>query len=197
MNLNEEIKFIEESKKKNYLFISPRVIQGGATLVSDYETLDLYKSMDDNTLEFAKKEIIDLITSANSNKEKTNSYLDFNLIFCGDFNDLPSDLGNPIDFIINNKDKIVAVYRYIKDTEYRKSFISFEQIETVYKYGYIYLNFAKLLEEFDKNNIEYKIDTSNDRYIPGIYRDNTSTRFVISYNPKKENKHQLKKIMPQ
>ena len=25
----------------------------------------------------------------------------------------------------------------------------------------------------------------------------TSTRFVISYNPKKENKHQLKKIKPQ
>ena len=38
MTLEEKAKFIEESKEKNYLFISPRIIKGGATLVGSYET---------------------------------------------------------------------------------------------------------------------------------------------------------------
>lgn len=49
MTLEEKAKFIEESKEKNYLFISPRIIKGGATLVGSYETLELYESMDENT----------------------------------------------------------------------------------------------------------------------------------------------------
>ena len=45
MTLEEKAKFIEKSKEENYLFISPRIIQGGATLVGSYETLELYESM--------------------------------------------------------------------------------------------------------------------------------------------------------
>ena len=49
MTLEEKVKFIEESKEKNYLFISPKIIQGGAKLVSSYETLELYENIDENT----------------------------------------------------------------------------------------------------------------------------------------------------
>lgn len=57
MTLEEKAKFIEKSKEENYLFISPRIIQGGATLVGSYETLELYESMGENTKKFAEKEI--------------------------------------------------------------------------------------------------------------------------------------------
>ena len=198
MALEEKIKFIEESKEKNYLYISPRIIKGGATLVSSYETLELYRNMDDNTSNFAKKEIVNLISKANYNNDEAKSYLDFNLIFCGDFNDLPNDINSPIDFIMNNKEKIVAVYKYVKDTEEREFFIGFKQTETIYKYGYLYLNLAKLLKEFAKNNIKYEIDTKTDKYTPSLYRDDTSTKFVISYSLENkldsEKGHQLKKI---
>lgn len=196
MNLEEKKEFIKVSKEKNYLYISPRIIKGGATLVDNYETLELYENMDDNTSKFAEKEIINLISNANNNNKEVKNYLDFNLIFCEDFNDLPNDMGNAIDFIMNNKERIVAVYRYIKDIEQRNFFVGFPQTENNYKYGYLYLNLAKLLEEFDKNNIKYEIDTTVDRYTPSLYRDDASTKFVISYNLEKDNKkrHQLKKV---
>lgn len=114
MTLEEKAKLIEESKEKNYLFISPRIIQGGATLVGSYETLELYESMDDNTTKFVEKEVVNLISNANYNNEEVKDYLNFNLVFCGDFDDLPNDMGSPIDFIMNNKERIVAVYRYVK-----------------------------------------------------------------------------------
>lgn len=186
MTLEEKTKFIEENKEKNYLLISPRMIRGGATLVKDYKTLELYESMDDNTSKFAEKEIVNLISDANYKNEEAKSHLNFSLIFCGGFNDLPNDMGNTTDFIINNKKRIVAVYRYVKGTEEREFFVGFAQTETIYKYGYLYLSLAKLLEEFDKYNIKYEIDTTVDRYTPSLYGDNTSTKFVISYSPKKE-----------
>ncbi|MGN1268543.1 MAG: hypothetical protein ACI4U0_03485 [Candidatus Aphodocola sp.] len=198
MTLEEKIKFIEENKEKNYLYISPRIIQGGATLIDSYESLELYENMDDNTSKFAEKEIVNLISDANYNNEEAKSYLDFNLIFCGDFDDLPNGMGSLIDFIINSKERIVAVYRYVRDTEQRNFFVGFAQTETIYKYGYLYLSLAKLLEEFEKNNIKYEIDTTLDRYTPSLYRDDKSTKFVISYNPQKklesENGNQLKKV---
>ena len=198
MTLEEETKFIIESKEKNYLFVSLKTIQGGATLVGNYEALELYESMDDNTSKFAEKEIVNLISNANYNKEEAKSYLDFNLIFCGDFDDLPNNIGSPIEFIMNNKERIVAVYKYVKDIEQREFFVGFSQTETIYKYGYLYLNLAKLLEEFSKSNVKYEIDTTVDRYTSSLYRDDTSTKFVISYSPKKELEiekgHQLKKV---
>ncbi len=198
MTLEEKAKFIEESKDKNYLFISPRIIQGGATLVGSYEALKLYESMDENTKKFAEKEIVNLISNANYNNEEAKDYLNFNLVFCGDFDDLPNDMGSLIDFIMKNKEKIVAVYRYVKSTEQREFFVGFAQSETIYNYGYLYLSLAKLLEEFEKNNVKYEIDPTEDRFTPALYRDDTATRFVISYSPKKEIEsekgHQLKKV---
>ena len=198
MSLEEKAKFIEKSKEKNYLFISPRIIKGGATLVGSYETLELYESMDENTKKFAEKEIVNLISSANYNDKEAKDYLNFNLIFFGDFDDLPNDMGSPIDFIMKNKERIVAVYRYVKSTEQREFFVGFAQSETIYNYGYLYLSLAKLLEEFEKNDVKYEIDTTVDRFAPAMYRDDTATRFAISYSPKKEIEsekgHQLKKV---
>ena len=186
MTLEEKAKFIEESKEKNYLFISPKIIKGGATLVGSYEALELYEK------------IVNLMSNANYNNKEDKNHLKFNLVFCGDFADLPNDMGSPIDFIMKNKERIVAVYRYVKSTEEREFFIGFSQSETIYNYGYLYLSLAKLLEEFEKNNVKYEIDTTEDRFTPALYRDDTATRFAISYSPKKEIEsekgHQLKKI---
>lgn len=111
---------------------------------------------------------------------------------------MPNKIGNINKFITNNKERMVAVYRYVKSTEQRKFFVGFAQSETLYKYGYLYLNLAKLLEEFEKNNVKYEIDTTVDRFTPSIYRDDINTRFKISYNPKKEiqseKEPQLKKV---
>lgn len=198
MTLEEKAKFIEESKEKNYLFISPKIIKGGATLVESYEELKLYENMDENTKKIAEKEIVNLISNANYSNEEASNYLNFNLVFCGDFDDLPDDMGSPIDFIMKNKERIVAVYRYVKSTEERDFFVGFAQSETIDNYGYLYLSLAKLLEEFEKNNVKYEIDTTQDRFTPALYRDDTATRFVINYSPKKgiesEKGHQLKKV---
>ena len=185
-------------EEKNYLYISPSIIKGGARLISNYDTLKLYENIDDNTSKFAKKEIVNLISKTNYNNEEAKRYLNFNLIFCGDFDDLPNNMGSPIDFIMNNKERIVAVYKYVKDTEQREFFIGFSQTETIYKYGYLYLSLAKLLEEFNKNKVKYEIDTTVDKNTSSFYRDDTSTKFAISYSLENklesEKGNQLKKV---
>ena len=174
------------------------MIRGGATLIESYEDLELYEHMDENTLKFAEKEIVNLISNAEYNNQEEKSYLDFNLIFCGDFDDLTNDLGSLTAFIINNKDKIVAVYRYIKETKTKEYFVGLTQTETINKYGYLYLSLEKLLTKFEENNVKYEVDTPINRYTSSIYRDDTSTRFIISYTPQKNLKnneeHQLKKV---
>ena len=154
--------------------------------------------MDENTKKFAEKEIYNLISNANYNNEYEKNYLNFIQFFCGDFDNLPNDMGSSIDFMMKNKERIVAVYKYVKSTEQRESFIGFTQSKTIYNYGYLYLNLTKLLEEFKKNNVKYKIDTTEDRFTPTpvLYRNDAATRFAISYGPKKEIEkgHQLKKI---
>lgn len=186
MTLDEKVKIIEEGKEKDYLFISPRIIKPGAKLVENYETLNLYEKMEENTKKFAENVVVDLILNANYTGEEVKRYLSFYLIFCGGFNDLPDDMGNMMDFLEQNKDRIVAVCRGLKDTEQRNFFVGFLQSETVNNYYYFYLNLAKLFEEFDKNNIKYDIDFKIDRSINALYRDDSVTRFVVSCSPKKE-----------
>ena len=60
MTLEEKTKFIEESKEKNYLFISPKIIKGGATLVGSYEALELYEKSANYGLEEAKAKLEEL-----------------------------------------------------------------------------------------------------------------------------------------
>ena len=79
MTLEKKAKFIKKSKEKNYLYISPKIIKGGATLVESYETLELYENMDKNTKKFAEKEIVNLISNANYYNKEVKNYLNFNL----------------------------------------------------------------------------------------------------------------------
>ena len=81
MSLEEKAKFIEKSKEKNYLFISPRIIQGGATLVGSYEELELYENMDENTKKIAEKEIVNLFSDANYKDKEVDKCLNLTLIF--------------------------------------------------------------------------------------------------------------------
>ena len=55
MTLDEKVKIIEEGKEKDYLFISPRIIKPGAKLVENYETLNLYEKMAENTKKICRK----------------------------------------------------------------------------------------------------------------------------------------------
>lgn len=182
MTLEEKAKFIIERQKNNYMFISPRFIQGGATLVNSYKTLQLYEHMDENTEKFAEEEIFNLILKANYSNETEKNYLDFDLIYCGDSDDLLHNRDNNIDFIMNNRDSIVAVYRYAKSAD--RSFIDLVKSDTIYSYDYLYLSLTKLLDEFEQNNVKYEIGTIYDRFVPDC--EDHSTRFVISYCPTKE-----------
>ena len=194
MTLQEKIKFIEQEKRKKYLYISPEITQGGARLIGSDESLELYEKMDENTLKFAEKEITNLIIKANRNNGEAKDYLKFDLLFCGGFDDLPNDMDNNISIIMNNKEKIVAVYRYVKSTEQREFFLTFAQSQTIYNYGYLYLSLAKLLELFEKNNVNYKIDTTEEDFNSSM---DISTNFVISYSPDKkmEDDYQVKKLI--
>lgn len=180
----------EKRKGKNFLFISPKIIRGGARLIDSDKDEELYENMNDNTLKFAEEVIYQLITDAN-NKDESNRYFNFNLIFCGDFNDLDSDIENPIELIMHHKDKIVAVYKFVNSTEERKFFIGVMQTETIYKYGYLYFSLAKLLEIFDKNGIACEIDFN------ALSKDDTSTRFLIRYSKKNKLENEGVKTIPE
>ena len=180
---------INDFKDLKYLYISPRIIQNGAKLVNDEESLELYKKIEENTIKFAEKLIVDLASSAYYKRQEVEDYLKLKLIFCGDFDDLADKSLNSIDLIFDNKDKIIALYNYAKNSEFKHFFECFPQTETINDHGYIYISFSRLLEEFDKNNIDYEIDINVDRYASLLNKDAMSTIFVIKYNPIKENKN--------
>lgn len=180
MNLEEKIKFIVESKGKHYLVISPEFIGEGLPLFTTCKGLKLYENMEENTKKFAEEKIVNLISEAQYKDKEEKDELIFKLFFCGGHDDYH---GIPIDFIMKNKEKIVA-----RCVQSKKN---------------VYLSLGKLLDEFEKYNIKYKIiNTPKDRSLPPKYRDIETTRFIISYNPKKEIEdeiedekgHQLKKV---
>lgn len=182
MTLEEKIKFIKKCEDENNLFISPNIIQGGAILVDSFETLKLYNNMSINTDKFIEELLQKFKYRSDS------QVIDFSLVFCGDFEDLPNKRVDFIDFIKDNRDRIIIVYKFIKSVEKRDIFCGFNQFELVKNYDYIYLNFSQMLDGFEKNDIEFNIDYNdcNDSF----------TRFIICYNPKKEidNGYQFKKV---
>lgn len=160
MTIDEKVKIINEFQAKNFLHISPRTIEGGARLVVNQDTLTLYENMEENTKQFVEREVVNLRTS--SEREK---HLFLSLVFCGDFDELPNDLGNPIDFIMNNSEKVVAIDEFVTGTKTEEFFVGFAQSRQINSYGYVYLNLKMLLEEFDKNGVDVRIDTtSHTRY---------------------------------
>ena len=195
MNIDDKIKRIQENQEKNYVYVSPRMFTNGARLATNLESLNLFDNMNENTKNFAEDKIVNLISNANINDKEISEVLRFNLIFQGTIFDLPDDLGNTIDFILNNRERIVAVYKYVESTEERKFYLKYPRTETYYNYGYLYISLDELLKEFEEKGISYKIDEKNDidGYMRTAYRDDTETKFVISYNPKKENNNESKK----
>ena len=175
MTLEEKVNIIKENKNKKYLYISPRIINGGANLINNYDTLELYQNMDENTSKFAEKAMVDLMSQTDDDMVK--DYLNLNLVFCGDFNDLPEGSINFNNFMLNNIDKIVAIYNCLPDLNQKNNLAETKKI---------YLSLAKLLEIFKENNIEWKIDESINKSGPYIIHNNPTTKFSISYYSKKE-----------
>lgn len=184
MTIEEKIHFIKEQKEKNYLQICPNMIQGGVTLVNNFETLELYENMDMNTMKFAEEQIVNLISNAKDNGE-IKKYLDLSFVFCGNFDELQKNEKISKNLLIDCSEKIVAVYRYVKSTERRSFFIGFEQHETINNYGYLYLNFKLLLDELKKNNIKYNIDIDTEMYNPYSYGEKRF-KFVMIYSKEKD-----------
>ena len=184
-------------KSKHHGVINNNEKINNAFKVNGFKVIN-YIYANDCTIYYVSKDYSEKFNIDFNGKITLEVKVNFNLVFCGDFDDLPNNIGSPIDFIMKNKERIVAVYRYVKSTEERDFFIGFSQSETIYNYGYLYLSLAKLLEEFEKNNVKYEIDTTEDKFTPALYRDEAATRFAISYSPKKEIEsekgHQLKKI---
>lgn len=72
----EMINKINEYKEKNFLIISPRMIQGGANLVTDYHTLQLYENKEIVTRNFVNELIVNLMCN-NEEKKKFRFMLFF------------------------------------------------------------------------------------------------------------------------
>ena len=178
MTIKEKVNKINEYKNKNYLFVSPRIVISDAKIVYDYESLELFENMEENTIKFAEREIVNLMTNA----ENENKSLKLNLIFDGDFDELPSIHNSILNFILNNKERFIAVYQYIKEIQEKEFFLGFNQVERINKYDYIYLDYAKLFKIFEENNINYNIDLSINEYTD----KDQATKFNLSYCPIKE-----------
>lgn len=177
----EMINKINEYKEKNFLIISPRVIQGGANLVTDYHTLQLYENKEIVTRNFVNELIVNLMCNNEGKKE-----ISFHVIFCGDFDDLPDCLSF-FNLLEAKQEKVVLIYSILDYVETRKYFIGFPQQTTINHYRQIYLDYSLLVSLLKENNID--IEVLKNEYqlarIPACYRDDTLTTFVLSNQKEK------------
>ena len=186
----EIINKINEYKEKNFLTISPKIIQGDANLVTDYHTLQLYENREVVTRNFVNEQVVDFMYGSEEKKE-----LSFHTIFCGDFRDLPDHLSFS-GLLENKQEKIVLIYSILDYVETKKYFIGFPQQTTINHYRRIYLDYSLLKE----NNISIEV-LKNDHQsarIPSYYRDDSLTTFVLSKQKEKIDDQQvpvLKKII--
>ena len=119
-----------------------------------------------------------MISFANYNDGNIINRFDFHLVFCGTWDDLGENIGNNVDVINDNKEKIVAIFRFTKmgrPSDYYNDFL---------QYDYVYLNYIKLLELFEKNNITLEINPNDNNY--NYDMDNNVTYFIATYCPNKE-----------
>lgn len=187
MNLDEKMKLKQEIKENKYSLISPfRISYFEFDL--DYKSLNLYANMTNNTNCFSESEIFNLVSSARDSGQEQKKILEFTLIFKGGLEEIPDDIGDPTEFILNNLDKFIAIYTYQKSFEKHQYFVGFPREETTDIYDYIYLDMGLLFQKFKENNFEYKITTEYDNFLRPSQIDRECTKFIISYNPnKKEN----------
>lgn len=166
------------------LFISPKGIKVGANLTENYTSKVLYENMEENTNKFVNQEIAMLISEFNKKKELVSDYLDFNLVFCGSIEEIQTNISFE-EFIKNNSERIVAIFKSIKSFDTKSYIVDFIQAETDYKYDYLFLKLSQLFKMFDSYGIEYKVDTTPRVQQHGFYSDETSTIILINYLPKK------------
>ena len=186
MTFEEKLKRIKRSDEETYLLISPRVIEPAGSLVDSDETLELYSHIEDNTKEFASEIMTKLVRNANFYEREDKITVDLGLIFCENFNNIFDYLSSPGDFIINNKEKIIAIYAYPildRESDYLEDYYLEEEIQG---FGYIYISLEELLSILDKNNFKYMIDVDAKRDLDMIGNDKLMTSFVISYTPEKK-----------
>ena len=186
MTFEEKLKRVQKNDDDTCLMISPRMIARGVGPVDDEETFELYSHMDDNTKEFADQVITKLVSIANYFERDSQIPIQFGLLSCGDSNSLTGYFQNPVDFIFDNKDKIIAIYAYpvlVNGNGYLDDYYYEEDIQG---FAYIYLSFEQLLSIFDKNGVKYSIDLSIDHDIDVFNNDDLMTKFIFSYIPEKK-----------
>lgn len=186
MTFEEKLKRIKRSDEKNYLLISPSVIEPAGSLVDSDETLELYSHIEDNTKEFVREIITELVNNAKYYGREDKITVNLGLIFDGNFKSIFDYFNSPEDFIINNKEQIIAIYAYpILDREntYLEDYYLEEEIQG---YGYIYISLEELLSTLDKNNFKYMIDVDANHNWNTTCDDKLLTSFVISYTPEKK-----------
>lgn len=162
------------------LYISPKGIKGGANLSQNYTTNVLLENMDENTQKFANLVVSNLVSLFENNPEHAIDYLDFNLVFNGNFDDISNNISFE-DFIKSNSERIVAIFKSVKSSDTKSFIVDFVQTETDYKYDYVYLKLSKLFEIFNSYGIEYKVDENSRVQQHGIYNEDNSTRIIVSY----------------
>ena len=112
MTFEEKLKRIKRNDEKSYLLISPSVIEPVGSLVESDETLELYSHIEDNTKEFGMEIMTKLINSAKYYGREDNITVNLGLIFGGNFKSIFDYFNSPEDFIISNKEQIIAIYAY-------------------------------------------------------------------------------------
>lgn len=196
MTFEEKLKRIKRNDEKSYLLISPSVIEPVGSLVESDETLELYSHIEDNTKEFGREIMTKLINSAKYYGREDNITVNLGLIFGGNFKSIFDYFNSPEDFIISNKEQIIAIYAYpILDREntYLEDYYLEEEIQG---YGYIYISLEELLNTLDKNNFKYMVDVDANRNWNTTGNDKLLTSFVISYpSEKKTEKDNNLKLM--
>lgn len=186
MTFEEKLKRIKRNDEKSYLLISPSVIEPVGSLVESDETLELYSHIEDNTKEFGREIMTKLINSAKYYGREDNITVNLGLIFGENFKSIFDYFNSPEDFIISNKEQIIAIYAYpILDREntYLEDYFLEEEIQG---FGYIYISLEELLNTLDKNNFKYMVDVDANRNWNTTGNDKLLTSFVISYPPEKK-----------
>ena len=186
MTFEKKLKRIKRNDEKNYLLISPSVIEPIGSLVKSDEVLELYSHIEDNTKEFVREIMTELVNNAKYYGREDKITVNLGLIFDGNFKSIFDYFNSPEDFIINNKEQIIAIYAYpILDREntYLEDYYLEEEIQG---YGYIYISLEELLSTLDKNNFKYMIDVDANHNWNTTCDDKLLTSFVISYTPEKK-----------
>ena len=173
--------------------ISPRMI--GPQNISIKKLDSIKNESKQNSTRIIDSIITNLIQPALERQKENYDYLELKLILlCNrkELSKLFEEYNTIADLIMNNADKIIALYKCYSGSYNREYWVNGLFTETISKYNYNYIDFKMLLERLKENHINYSILHEYDRN-----DDEAFTKFIISYNPKKQKEAEgpkLKKI---